>query len=64
MWEELAEDPFRGLRGWAGYTSPHFCFLPITQRPRIGIRKPLKSFKMSISSKRWEVRVSEENTKR
>jgi hypothetical protein len=50
MWEELAEDPFRGLRAGPATFSP-FLFSANCE-PRIGITEPLKSFKMSISSKR------------
>jgi len=40
MWEELAEDPFRGLRAGPATFSP-FLF-PANCKPRIGITEPLK----------------------
>jgi hypothetical protein len=61
MWEELAEDPFRGLRAGPATFSP-FLF-PADCKPRLGFAEPLKGCKMSISSKRCSMRI-EEKTKR
>jgi hypothetical protein len=53
MWEELAEDPFRGLRAGPATFSP-FCFLPPAN--------PNKAFEMSNRAIRRSTRI-EENTK-
>ena len=49
VWEELAEDPFRGLRAGPATFSP-FLF-PANCEPSIGFAEPLKSFTASTSSK-------------
>jgi len=41
-WEELAEDPFRGLRAGPATFSP-FLF-PASCEPRVGFAEPLESF--------------------
>jgi hypothetical protein len=60
MWEELAEDPFRGLRAGPATFSP-FLF-PANCEPRTRFNKPLKSLKKSSASKRRSAPI-EENTK-
>jgi hypothetical protein len=48
MWEELAEDPFRGLRAGPATFSP-FLFLP-SSKPQKGVNKLQKNSK-------WRSRV-------
>jgi len=53
-WEELAEDPFRGLRAGPVTYSP-FLFPPIRKKPR-RTSPTVKKFKMAISDTKAEVR--------
>jgi hypothetical protein len=53
-WEELAEDPFRGLRAGPAIFSP-FLFPPIS-KSLDGTSPTVRKFKMAISGTKAEVR--------